>query len=532
MTHAISNEMNDSFIRAAFERCPSGLLVVDGSGVIRVVNAEIERLLGYARDELIGRPVETLIPARFAGGHEHHRQQYSKQPTARAMGAGRELAARHRDGREIPVEIGLSTIDTPDGSFILSTVVDVSERRHLEERLRQTHKLEAVGNLASGIAHDFNNILLGIMGYTELVREALESDPGLVADLDVVLDTARRGRDLVNRILMFTRQSEPNRQLIRVVDPIEDALHLLGATLPAGLEIHRSFDPDTPPIVADSMELHQIIMNLGTNATFAMKGSPGILDVRTGPVTVDRELVRRHPELHEGLYVRITVADTGAGMAPEVVPHIFDPFFTTKAPGEGTGLGLSVIARIIRSLQGHIIVTSHLGQGTSFEVYLPANLRTENLTESAQPFASERPCVLLVDDEVHLAKLGKRVLESANLQVAMYTSSLLALEAFRSTPERFALVVTDNTMPHLIGLELVRRIHEIRPDVPVMMVSGIGEVMSIDELRERGVRRLLPKPYASNELRTLALELIQTGAQEGGKSAPNLNEATRGRDEA
>ena len=511
MTNPMSVEMNDSLIRTAFERCPSGLLVVDEQGMIQVVNAEIERLLGYRRDELIGKPVEILLPDRLASGHTEHRHHYNENPSTRAMGAGRELAARHHDGSEISVEIGLSTIETPEGTYVLSTVVDVTERRRLEERLRQTHKLEAVGNLASGIAHDFNNILLGIMGYTELVREGLELDSELIADIDIVLDTARRGRDLVNRILSFTRQSEPNRQVIRIVDPIEDALHLLSATLPANLEIRRNFDPSTPSVLADPMELHQIIMNLATNAAHSMKGSGGVLNIQTGPVTIERALIERHPELRDGLYVRIVVTDTGTGIAPEVIPRIFDPFFTTKPPGEGTGLGLSVIARIVRSLGGCIVVSSHLGEGTSFEVYLPASLHVGAVIEEPlSPSTSQRPCVLLVEDEVHLARLGKRVLESANLQVVMYTSSLLALEAFRATPERFALVVTDNTMPHLIGLELVRRIRDIRPEVPVMMVSGIGDVMSSEQLREQGVRRLLSKPYRSAELRAAALELIQS----------------------
>jgi hypothetical protein len=259
------------------------------------------------------------------------------------------------------------------------------------------------------------------------------------------------------------------------------------------------------------MELHQIIMNLATNAAHSMKASGGVLEVRSGPVTIERALMERHPELREGLYVRIVVTDTGTGIAPEVIPRIFDPFFTTKPPGEGTGLGLSVIARIVRSLDGCILVNSHVGEGTSFEVYLPASLHVDAaIEEPLSPSTSRRPCVLLVEDEVHLARLGKRVLESANLQVVMYTSSLLALEAFRATPERFALVVTDNTMPHLIGLELVRRIRDIRPEVPVMMVSGIGDVMSSEQLREQGVRRLLSKPYRSAELRAAALELIQS----------------------
>ncbi|HEY5955239.1 MAG TPA: PAS domain S-box protein, partial [Polyangiaceae bacterium] len=212
MTDLIPREVTNEFIRTAFERCPSGLLIVDGKGRIVVVNEEVERLFGYAREELLEQSIEMLVPARFVPGHAEQRTEFAKHPGARRMmGGGREVHGRHRDGHEIDLEVGLSTIETSDGIYVLSTLVDVSERRRLEERLRQTHKLEAVGNLASGIAHDFNNILLGIIGYTELVLETVTPKDSIYDDLNVVIDTAKRGRSLVNRILMFSRQSEPTR---------------------------------------------------------------------------------------------------------------------------------------------------------------------------------------------------------------------------------------------------------------------------------------------------------------------------------
>jgi PAS domain S-box-containing protein len=509
VTNRIPNEINSEFIRTAFERCPSGLLVVDTNGRIAIVNEEVERLFGYQREQLLGQPVELLIPERYAGHHAKHRQSYEANPIARRMGAGRELLGRHRDGHEVPVEIGLSSIETPNGIYILSTLVDVTERRRIEERLRQTHKLEAVGNLASGIAHDFNNILLGIMGYAELVREAVAGNRVLTDDLDVVLDAARRGRDLVNRILSFTRQAEPKRVETHLAGPIHEALQLLSANLPPNVEIRQSCAPSTPLILADSMELHQIIMNLATNAAHAMRQKGGILEVRAAPVAVGSKFVAQHPELQVGLYVHLRVSDTGAGIAEGDLPRIFDPFFTTKPAGEGTGLGLSVILRIVRSLGGCIEVESDVGVGTRFDVYLPSAMAPSPPNEPEPPEAPCRYCVLLVEDEDHLAHLGKRMLESDDLKVLAYTSSLQAFETFRAHPERFDLISTDNNMPHMTGLELVARIRELRRDIPIMMVSGIADCMPFEELRERGVTRLLPKPYLAAELRKAALELVQ-----------------------
>ena len=504
MTRRIPREVTDEFIRTAFERCPSGLIVVDDAGLITVVNQEVERLFGYSRDELIGQSVEMLVPEASTRGHAKLRAHYAEEPTTRRMGSGRELSARHKDGRQIPVEIGLSPIATPEGVFILGTIVDVSERRDLEDRLRQTHKLEAIGNLASGIAHDFNNILMGIIGYSELARESVKSLPSVIADIDVVIDTARRGRDLVSRILFFTRKSQPSRAPTSLEVPVRDAIHLLRATLPLNIEIREGFDVTSPHVVADGNELHQIAMNLATNAAYAMKANGGVLEIRVGPVTVDQAFATAHPGTHPGLYVRLQISDTGSGIPEDVLVRIFEPFYTTKPQGEGTGLGLSVIKQIILSLGGAIDVVSRVGEGARFDVYLPSAPSTPARADQDDTASQRLHRIMLVEDEARLAVLGQRVLESAGFEVVVHTSSLQALEEFRTNPKGYDLLITDNTMPHMTGLQLVGHVLVSRPDIPILMVSGIGESMSVEELKKFGVTRLLSKPYQSADLKAAA----------------------------
>lgn len=505
--------MQEELIRAAFERCPSGLLIVDESGRITMLNEQMERLLGYQRAELLGQPVEVLLPFRFVETHAEHRAQYLAHPSSRPMGAGRDLYARHKDGRDIPVEIGLSTVQTASGRFVLSTIIDIRERLRLEERLRQTHKLEALGNLASGIAHDFNNILLGITGYAELAQEAAVGRVELTQDLDVVLDSARRGRDLVSRILSFTRQSEPQRVTTPISSTLSEAMHLLSATLPSGIEIRQYYDPATPPILADSIELHQIIMNLANNAAHAMRARGGVIEVRVAPQHVEADTVQFNQELNDGLYAVLTVKDTGVGIAPENLQRVFEPFFTTKPLGEGTGLGLAVIVRIVRSMGGAVRVQSAEGVGTQFDVYFPSSVIALKPRDSDDISEPKHHCVLFVEDEAQLARLGQRILEAAGLKVIACTSSLVALETFKRDPRRFDLIVTDNTMPHMTGLELVARVRGIDRDIPILMASGVGDIMSFESLHERGVTRLLSKPYSAADLRTVVFELMSQRAE-------------------
>jgi two-component system, cell cycle sensor histidine kinase and response regulator CckA len=305
----------------------------------------------------------------------------------------------------------------------------------------------------------------------------------------------------VQRILTFSRKREVARVPLKLERTVRESLQLLRASLPTTIEIRQNLEPNTPDVLSDETQLHQVLMNLATNAAHAM-AEGGILQVQTGPHRVTRPSVSR-PNLAPGLYARLSVIDTGLGMSEEVQNRAFEPFFTTKAPGLGTGLGLSVIHGIVESHGGAIDIRSAPGQGTRVDVYLPAHVQVRaDTVESLRPVKH----VLLVDDEPHLANMLRRQLRSLGYRVTMHTSSLEALENFRAQPKSFHLLISDNTMPHLTGLALAEEVHAARPDLPVLLISGLGPENG--DVRARYVSRVLSKPYSLQALRAAIHELI------------------------
>jgi PAS domain S-box-containing protein len=364
-------DITHELLRLAFANLPLGVVIVDAQGLIVAANRGMWRLLGYTGEELIGQTVERLIPDRYARSHPAARVEYSIHPRPRPMGVGRELLARHRDGHEIPVEIGLSPVVIGDRTFVVSTLADVTERRQLESQLQQAQKLEAIGNLASGIAHDFNNILSGILGYAELARGGATGNPELQANLDQVIVATQQGRDLVGHILTFARKGSPHRRSVNWQPVLRDTVKLMRVSLPPNVDIRLDRDSVVPDVLADPVELQQIFMNLVMNAVHATASSGGTIDVRVATVH-DPSSSAIHADSHGQSQVCLSVIDNGSGMTPTTLSRIFEPFFTTKAPGEGTGLGMFVIQRLVRSLRGTVAVKSSEGKGTQVDIYLPA----------------------------------------------------------------------------------------------------------------------------------------------------------------
>jgi PAS domain S-box-containing protein len=506
MPDSLPDPTTDLF-RLAVELSPAGMIVTDENGTIVLLNREVERLFGYGRDELLGQPVEMLVPARAREQHPGHRAGFLGHPQARPMGAGRDLYGLRKDGTEVPLEIGLNPIPTQGGYLILTSVVDISARRQLEERLRQAQKMEAIGTLAGGIAHDFNNILRAIVGYAELALASVRDAQG-VDDLGQVRRAAERGQQLVQRILAFSRQRELSRTTVRLDRPILDAIDLLRASLPRNLELRSHLAPDAPPIRADETQLHQILMNLATNAAQAIGDRDGVIDVTLTPFQAAEDFEHTHPGARQGLYTRLIVGDTGPGMTPEVRERAFEPFFTTKPPGSGTGLGLAVVHGIVQGLGGFIELHSRPGEGTTVVCYFPATEQPV-VPAAVEPAKEAGPHILFVEDEETLGELGKRQLEAEGFRVTVHTSSLRALEDFRSRPDAFDLVVTDNTMPRMSGMALAHEILRMRPRTRILLVSGLAETLDPGVIYAKGIAGLLGKPHTGPELTDAVRSLLR-----------------------
>ncbi len=505
-------------LRAAIESAPSGLLMTDAAGSIVLVNREVERLFGYPREELLGKQVETLVPERFRSGHTGFRGGYVAEPKVRAMGAGRELFGLRKDGAEVPIEIGLTPLATDEGMFVLAAIVDISarkaaeeERRRLEEELLQAQKFEALGTLAGGIAHDFNNVLFAVMGYAELIGKA-SSDSEVAADLRELMKAATHGRELVERIMAFSRPQAADRVPVEIGLVAGEAAKLLRATLPPAVQVRLRVHPQAPRVLADATSIHQILMNLGTNAVYAMPRG-GELEILVEPRYLRDSVVRSQPGLREGPYVALAVRDTGVGMDRAVREHAFEPFFTTKPRGSGTGLGLSIVHSIVKSHDGAVDLDSEPGRGTTVTCYFPAmapSVVEERRLADEQPEGhGER--ILLVEDEPSLAEMNQRRLASLGYRPTAYTDAARALDAFRSHPD-FDLVVTDYLMPGMGGLDLAREVHNLRPDVPIVLLTGFIENLADEAVRAAGVRRLVKKPVTLAELAVALHEVLHPAA--------------------
>jgi PAS domain S-box-containing protein len=373
---------------------------------------------------------------------------------------------------------------------------DITRYRTMEEQLRQTQKMEAIGTLAGGIAHDFNNILTSISGYTELSRMILTGNDKVHAYLGVVMQATGRATDLVRQILTFSRQEKVERQLIQLRPVVAETIKLLRASIPTTIEFDISLATNAPVVLADATQIHQILMNLGTNAWHAMKDKPGRLKVSLERCPVDVSHAATNSRLRAGLYARISVSDTGSGMDQATQRRIFEPFFTTKPPGEGTGLGLSVVFGIMDTHEGAVTVYSQPGEGTVFHLYFP-----EHAGEPAEVVAAgdavpnghgER--ILFVDDEELLAQLGQKTLTALGYQVEIATRGAEALTIVRADPQRFAIVLTDQTMPGMTGLFLATELRHMRPGLPVILMTGFSMGLRPEQIDSAGIIQVLLKP--------------------------------------
>ena len=373
-----------------------------------------------------------------------------------------------------------------------------------ERQLQQVLKIQAIGTLAGGIAHDFNNILFPIVGYTELTMDEVPDDSVAHNNLEEVLKAAHRAKDLVQQILTFSRQSGQERKPVKVQLIIKEALQLLRASIPASIEIINKIDDDCHPVMGDATQIHQVIMNLCTNAYQAMQDKGGTLEVNLSEVYVGYEETAKKIGMQPGKHLQLLVRDEGCGMDAVVLGRIFEPYYTTKEQGKGTGLGLSVIHGIVKNHRGDISVTSSPGKGTTFKVYLPitedAEIATELEPSNGTVKGNER--ILLIDDEEQIVSMEQQMLENLGYEVTARTDSTEALKEFSQQPQNFDLVITDMTMPQMTGDELAQKLLNIKPDIPVILCTGFNEDITEEKALSMGIQKFVMKPVIKNDLAT------------------------------
>ncbi|HXK19958.1 MAG TPA: ATP-binding protein [Polyangiaceae bacterium] len=497
-------ESQEMFAKA-FRHGPYAMLIVRlADGVYVDVNAAFERLFECQREAVIGNRSAALA----IWPNLDERQVMVDKIRA---GGVRDFAAHLRTFKDHERDVLISSDEIVLGGepHIIATVRDVTRqldnertRAELEAQLRQAQKLEALGTLAGGIAHDFNNILGAMVAFIDLIRIDVNDRMSVLDHVDELKTASYRARDLVQQILTFSRTQKPSRSITKVDQAVRDALKLLRSSLPSSVVIQSSFDDAAPLVLADLSQVHQVVMNLGTNAAHAMHERGGELSLRVELCVVDEELVRRRPDLRPGRYVRIAVKDSGHGMDEATQKRIFEPFFTTKRQGEGTGLGLAVVHGIVRDHDGAIAVESSVGAGTSVEVFLPEHLGEPSAIQ-VSPAALPRgngERILIVDDEEALCVSLTHLLTRLGYQVTAKTRPEAALELFREAPQDFALVLTDLTMPGMTGLELARQLLELQPSARVALMSGFSGTWTPASVRTLGLVDMLVKPLSAAAL--------------------------------
>jgi PAS domain S-box-containing protein len=414
-----------------------------------------------------------------------------RNPITRKWYINYDRAIKWVDGRLVRLQIATD----------ITRIKDLEkESLRIQAQLQQAQKMEAIGTLAGGIAHDFNNILSAVIGYTEIVLGDVAEGSSQHHNLQEVLKAGNRARDLVNQILMFSRQTEKELKPVQINQIVIETLKLLRASLPTTIRIEPNLSSNSA-VLADPTQIHQVMMNLCTNAAHAMREAGGILKIELIDTNLDDSFIEQHPYLSTGPYLKLGVSDTGHGMEQHVADRIFDPFYTTKERGEGTGMGLAVVLGIVKSHGGTITVESAVGDGSCFDVYLPIIEReaeAEIRPKPIMPTGSEY--ILFVDDEKSLVDLGLQILKRLGYDVTTRTSSVEALELFIAQPDKFDLVITDMTMPNMTGDQLAAKLMDIRADIPVILCTGYSERISKDKAHQIGIKEFVLKPIVMSDM--------------------------------
>jgi PAS domain S-box-containing protein len=487
----------------SFDRAAIGIFRVGSDARILNANEQACKDLGYSESELCQMTVFDFDPTLDVNNWGDTRQKLRDKKIVNF-----ETEHRRKDGTIFPVEITSNLLEFEGNQCSISFVRDITDKKNnakmktkMQAYLQQVQRLDSLGTLAGGIAHDFNNILSAIFGYTELTKLSCPDNPKVQHYLDQLGAASLRAKSLVQQILSFSRQSDSEKHPIDISRVINETLDLIRATVPTSIEISKNIPANLGVVVANETQMHQIVMNLCTNAYHAMGEEGGSIDVDLIVTTISAKDGINYPDLDPGEYLKLIVTDTGFGIPAEILSKIFDPYFTTKNPGEGTGLGLSTMHGIVKDHGGSIKVYSELNNGTSFQVFLPiAVSNPEKAANSVEQLPHGTETILFVDDEKLLLETGKELLESLGYRVETRASSIDALEAFRAQPDKYDLIVSDMTMPKITGEHLAVEIKKIQPNVPIILCTGFSKRLNSEKMIKIGVAKVLMKPVTINEL--------------------------------
>jgi two-component system, cell cycle sensor histidine kinase and response regulator CckA len=502
----LSYQRSDRRLKAIFQASPNPIVVYNKEGHPENLNPAFTRVFGWTLDELKGRRIPFVPEAEKAITLQKIEEIFQ---SGRPVTFETRRTTRTGDIRDVIVSAAITIGRDQNPMEMVVNITDITERKQFEAQLQQAQKMEAMGTLAGGIAHDFNNLLAPLIGYGEMLIDDLPPDGPMQEKAAEILTAGQRAKDLVDQILSFSRQSETRPKAVKLQPFIAETLKFIRASIPSNIEILQEIDADCGPVMANPTQIHQVVMNLATNAYQSMEDTGGRLSV-TLRQTFLREDAARSEGLPPGSYAHLVVADTGIGIAPQHMAKIFDPYFSTKDKNNGTGLGLSVVQGIINSVGGNIRAFSESGRGAEFHVYWPLTRLKQEKTihhpQTSVPGGTEK--ILLVDDEVSVLKMVRQMLERLGYRVTAHASGVEALAAFREDPDGFDLVLTDMTMPEMTGDNLAREVMAVRPPMPVIVCTGYSKTLTSEFARAMGIKAVVVKPASKLDLASAVRKVL------------------------
>ncbi|HNQ43379.1 MAG TPA: response regulator, partial [Candidatus Cloacimonadota bacterium] len=500
--HKKQADENINVLFQAIEQAGEGIVIFSPEGTIQYVNTIFERITSYRRIELLDKPFEYLP---FDINSRKEMQQSWLRVRSSQPWRGKIDMIR-KDGPKITLDMVVKPVIDNDGrlSSIIASCKDVTYEILREEQQKRTQRLEAIGRLTGGIAHDFNNILSAVIGYAELAGDDMEPESDAAMNLIEVLKSATRAKEMISQLISFSRQEESKTEVLDLVDHVKESVRFLRSYLPRSIKIVERYTSENSTVIAVPGQIHQIIINLGTNAMHALQKNGALLELEVNTVSFTSHDMQAFPELDRCQYLKISVRDNGTGIDPSILDHIFDPYFTTKNANEGTGLGLSIVHSIVQSHHGAIRVNSTIGVGTEFVVYLP--LYTPDAWHQSKAEAEEHSdisgheVIMFVDDEPTLVNVFRQGLMRLGYKVEGFTDPRKALEHFVKNKDRIDIVITDTTMPYMNGVDLAAKLLLAKPEIPIIICTGFTTLISVDDARSKGIRDFVMKPFKIRDI--------------------------------